>query len=324
MNYLITGGAGFIGSNLAARLVAKGERVRILDNFSSGKRDNIASLSDSVEVIEGDIRDYWTVTRAVIGMDYVLHQAALPSVPRSVKNPLTTNAVNIGGTLNVLEASRQASVRKVVFASSSSVYGESEQLPKREETVASPLSPYAITKLTCEHYCRVYWELYRFPTVTLRYFNIFGPHQDPASEYAAVIPRFITRLLQGQAPVVFGDGEQSRDFTYVDNCVQANLLAVSTDDMVGTQFNVACGEQYTLNELLRQLREIIGVDIEARYDPAREGDIRHSRASIEKLGHFGYQPAISFREGLRRTVDFFKSEEAASCRAPQTENRQPQ
>lgn len=307
MRFLITGGAGFIGSNIAANLVEKGDQVRILDNFSSGRRDNIEGLPNSVEVIEGDVRDYWTVAKAVDGMDYVLHQAALPSVPRSVKNPLTSNAVNIDGTLNVLEAAKNAGVKKLVYASSSSVYGESEELPKHEEMSPSPLSPYAVTKITCEYYCRVYWELYRFPTVSLRYFNIFGPHQDPASEYAAVVPRFITALLEGRPPTVYGDGQQSRDFTYIDNCVEANILAATNNQIVGTHFNVACGGQFTLNELLDKLRTIIGVQIKAEYDPPRQGDIRHSFATIDKLVKFGYRPAVGFEEGLRKTVEFFRA-----------------
>jgi UDP-glucose 4-epimerase len=307
MKFLITGGAGFIGSNIARQLAADGNRIRILDNFSSGRRENLEGLPESVEVIEGDIRDFETVTKAVTGMDYVLHQAAVPSVPRSVKDPVTSNAVNIDGTLYVLEASKRAGVKKVVFASSSSVYGESEELPKNEEMPPSPLSPYAITKLTGEYYCRVYWELYRFPTVSLRYFNIFGPHQDPASEYAAVIPRFITALLKGKSPTVYGDGEQSRDFTYIDNCVEANLLAATNDKIVGTHFNVACGAQFTLNELLDTLRRIIGVTIEAKYEDPRPGDIRHSYATIDKLARFGYRPKVGFEEGLRQTVAYFRA-----------------
>jgi len=307
MRFLITGGAGFIGSNIAARLIENGDQVRILDNFSSGRRENIEGLLNSVEVIEGDIRDYWTVAKAVQGMDYVLHQAALPSVPRSVKNPLTTNAVNINGTLNILEASKEAGVKKLVYASSSSVYGESEELPKHENMNPSPLSPYAVTKLTCEYYCRIYWKLYRFPTVSLRYFNIFGPHQDPTSEYAAVIPKFITALLEGTPPTVYGDGEQSRDFTHIDNCIDANILAITKDQIVGTHFNVACGGQFTLNELLDKLRTIIGVQIKVKYDQPRQGDIRHSFATIDKLTKFGYQPKVSFEDGLRQTVEFFRS-----------------
>ncbi len=306
MKYLITGGAGFIGSNIAARLVEMGETVRILDDFSTGRRENLKALQDKVELIEGDIRDIATTRKAVGGMDYVLHQAALPSVPRSVKDPLTSNAVNVDGTLNLLEASREAGVKKFVMASSSSVYGESEELPKHEGLRPDPLSPYAVTKLTNEYYLKVFWELYRFPTVALRYFNIFGPHQDPKSEYAAVVPRFITDLLAGRQPVVFGDGEQSRDFTYIDNCVQANLLAASNNDIVGDYYNVACGARFTLNQMLDILRSIIGTDIKAKYDPPREGDILHSYASIDKLEKHGYKPSVGFEEGLRRTVEFFR------------------
>lgn len=308
MKYLITGGAGFIGSNIARKLLEQGHTVRILDNFSSGRAENLADIIDNIELVEGDIRDYWTVTQAVKGIDYVLHQAALPSVPRSVKNPLTSNEVNINGTLHILEASRVAGVKKLAMASSSSIYGESEVLPKHEGMTPSPLSPYAVTKLTDEHYCRVYWQLYKFPTVCLRYFNIFGPHQDPNSEYAAVIPKFITALVERRSPVVYGDGEQSRDFTYIDNCVEANLLAISNDKIVGDAYNVACGGRFTLNELLDKLREIIGVDTKAKYDPARPGDIKHSYADVSKLGAFGYDPKIGFDEGLRRTVAFFAPE----------------
>ena len=307
MKYLVTGGAGFIGSNIARHLLQDGQEVRILDNFSSGRHENIADLEGKVEMIEGDIRDYWTVIKAVKGVDYVLHQAALPSVPRSVENPLTSNSVNIDGTLNMLEVSKNAGVKKFVLASSSSVYGESEELPKHEGMTPSPLSPYAISKLTGEYYCQVYWQLYGFPTVSLRYFNILGPHQDPASKYAAVVPRFITSLLEDKQPVVFGDGAQSRDFTYIDNCVAANILAATSDKIVGDVFNVACAGQFTLNELLDILREIIGVDTPAKYDPERPGDIKHSYADVRKLIKFGYDPKVDFKEGLKRTVEFFKA-----------------
>ncbi|MBU8933319.1 MAG: SDR family oxidoreductase [candidate division Zixibacteria bacterium] len=310
MRFLITGGAGFIGSNIAEALVANGDDVRILDNFSSGHEENLAGLEGKIEVIEGDIRDYWTVLNAVDGRDYVLHQAALPSVPRSIKNPLTSNEVNINGTLNVLEAARQAGVKKFVMASSSSVYGESEELPKHEGLRPSPLSPYAVTKLTAEYYLNVYWELYGFPTVALRYFNIFGPRQDPGSEYAAVIPKFIIALAENTPPTVYGDGEQSRDFTYIDNCVQANILAATDDRIRGDQFNVACGGQFTLNQLLDQLRNIIGTQTKANYEETRQGDIKHSFATIDKLGKFGYNPTVGFEEGLRRTVQFFREVKA--------------
>jgi len=311
MKYLVTGGAGFIGSNIAERLLELEHQVRILDDFSTGRPENLATFADRVEVIEGSICDPATVNRAVKGMDYVLHQAALPSVPRSVADPVTSNAVNVDGTLNILEACRQLGVRKFVMASSSSVYGESEELPKHEGMIPSPLSPYAVSKLTNEYYCRVFWQLYKLPTVCLRYFNVFGPRQDPKSEYAAVVPRFITRLQAKKAPIVYGDGEQSRDFTYVDNAVQANLLAVETDAMSGGVFNCACGSQYTLNQLLDRLRKIIGVNLKAQYDPPRQGDIRHSFAAIDKLRKFGYQPTVGFDDGLKKTVDFFTAHPVA-------------
>lgn len=306
MKYLVTGGAGFIGSNIVKKLLEKGEDVKVLDNFSTGQAHNLAGLEDKIEIIDGDIRDYWTVVQAVKGVDYVLHQAALPSVPRSVENPLSSNEVNINGTLNLLECARMAGVKKFVMASSSSVYGDTEELPKHEKMVPSPLSPYAVTKLTDEYYLKVYWELYKFPTVALRYFNIFGPNQDPSSGYAAVFPKFITAMLLGEQPVVFGDGEQSRDFTYIDNCVQANLLAATNDDIKGDYFNVACGAQYTLNDTLDMLRKVIGCDIEAIYADPRPGDIVHSYASIDKLKKFGYNPEVGFEDGIRRTVDYYK------------------
>lgn len=308
MRFLVTGGAGFIGSNIAKELVRMGEKVCIFDNFSTGKIDNLASIIDGIEIVDGDVRDYWTVTKTVKNIDYIIHQAALPSVPRSVKNPLTSNAVNVDGTLNLLEAARLSGVKKFVMASSSSVYGETVELPKHEDMSPAPLSPYAVTKLTNEHYLRVYWKLYKFPTVALRYFNIFGPFQDPNSAYAAVFPKFIMALLNGEQPVVYGDGEQSRDFTYIDNCVQANLMAATNDNIVGDCFNVACGCQYTLNEMLDILRDIIGTDIQAKYIAEREGDIKHSYASVSKLQEYGYKPKIQFKEGVRRTVEFYKNQ----------------
>ncbi|MDZ4723548.1 MAG: SDR family oxidoreductase [candidate division Zixibacteria bacterium] len=305
MKYLITGGAGFIGSNIARKLIEDGEHVRVLDNFSSGKEENLVEIINDIELIEGDIRDYWTVSSTVKGMDYVLHQAALPSVPKSILNPLSANAVNIDGTLNVLEASRLAGVKRFVMASSSAVYGESVELPKHEGIIPSPLSPYAVAKLTNEYYCKVYNDLYKLPTVALRYFNIFGPRQDPKSEYAPVIPRFITLLHSGQKPTIYGDGEQSRDFIYIDNAVEANLLAARNPALSGQVFNVANGFQCTLNQLLERLRQILGVNLPAEYAPAREGDIRHSYASIEKLKSYGFNGSVGLDEGLQRTVAFF-------------------
>ncbi len=306
MKYLITGGSGFIGSNIAHHLLEKGEQVRILDNLSTGRIENIEPIIDQVEFIEGDIRDLWTVTQAVKGVDYILHQAALPSVPRSVENPLTSNEVNLNGLLNVLYAAREAKVKKVVLASSSSVYGESEVLPKHEAMTPSPLSPYAITKLTGEYYLKVFWELYKLPTVSIRYFNIFGPRQDPKSDYAAVIPKFITLMKQGKKPTVYGDGLQSRDFTYVQNAIEANILAATSDEMVGDSFNVACGAQFTLNDLIDKLKVILKVDVEAIYADERAGDIKHSYADIDKIKKLGYKGEIDFDEGLKRTVASFE------------------
>jgi nucleoside-diphosphate-sugar epimerase len=305
MKYLVTGGAGFIGSNIVEKLLQLGHEVRVLDDFSSGRRENLASFVKNIDLVEGDIRDFDTACRAVKTMDFVLHQAALPSVPRSVADPITSNAVNITGTLNMLEASRRAGIRRFVMASSSSVYGESEELPKHEKMMPSPLSPYAVNKLTDEYYCRVYWGLYQLPTVCLRYFNVFGPRQDPKSEYAAVIPRFITALQNGTKPTVYGDGGQSRDFTYVENAVNANILASENDKMSGGIFNCACGAQYTLNQLLDKLRKIIGSEVQANYDPPRAGDIRHSFAAVEKLKQQGFKVTVDFEEGLKRTVAFF-------------------
>ncbi len=306
MNYLITGGAGFIGSNIALTLVEQGDNVRVLDNLASGFRQNLKSVEDKIEFIEGDITNFDTVTKAVKGMDYVLHQAALPSVPRSVKDPISSNEVNITGTLNLLQASKESGVKKFVMASSSSIYGESEELPKHEQMETLPLSPYAVTKLAGENYCKVFWELYRFPTVALRYFNIFGPSQDPGSEYSAVVPKFITSLLKGESPVIYGDGEQSRDFTYIDNCVQANILAATKENIVGHNFNVACGSQFTLNQLVDELKKIMNVNVNTIYKDERVGDIRHSYASIDKFKQAGYNPHVSFEEGLRKTIDFFR------------------
>jgi UDP-glucose 4-epimerase len=306
MKYLITGGGGFIGSNIAHELIRRGEEVRILDNFSTGRKINLAGIEDSIELIEGDIRDFWTVREAVEGIDCVLHQAALPSVPRSVKNPLTSNSVNIDGTVNLLEASRQAGVKRFVIASSSSVYGDTPELPKREDMSLNPLSPYAVTKLAGEKYCKVFYELYGLETVALRYFNIFGPRQDPKSEYAAVIPKFINAFLAGKRPVIFGDGEQSRDFTFVANAVEANILASKSETAVGKYYNIAVGGQYTLNTLIKMLQDIIGVDIEPIYDPPRRGDILHSYADITRARkELNFDPKVDFPTGLKKTVEWF-------------------
>lgn len=307
--YLVTGGAGFIGSHIAERLVREGFPVRVLDDFSSGKAANLESIRNEVELIEGDIRDVNLVSEATKGVEIVFHEAALGSVPRSVADPLTTHEVNITGTLNVLLAARDAGVRRVVYASSSSVYGETPVLPKREEMTPQPLSPYALSKLSGEYYATVFKHVYGFEVTSLRYFNIFGPRQDPESQYAAVIPRFIAALLSGESPVVFGDGLQSRDFTYVDNVVEANLLAAEADGVAGQAFNVACGGRYTLRDLLSRLKSIIGSEIEPIHEPARTGDVRDSQASIEAAERMlNYRVSVGFEEGLRRTVEWYRKQ----------------
>jgi UDP-glucose 4-epimerase len=311
--YLVTGGAGFIGSHIVEELVHRGERVRVLDNFSTGRRENLTSFLDHIELVEGDLRDLPTVRRAVEGVDYVLHQAALPSVPRSIADPLASNAANVtGGTLHLLVASRDASVRRMVCASSSSAYGDSPILPKQEEMLPRPKSPYAVSKLTGEHYCRAFTEVYGLETACLRYFNVFGPRQDPASQYSAVIPLFIMAMLQGESPTVHGDGLQSRDFTYVANVVQANLLAAAAPNVAGRVFNVACGQRHTLLDLIAALDDILGTQIAPTHTDPRPGDVRHSLADITAAREaLGYRVQVDFYEGLRRTVDWYKERFAA-------------
>jgi len=307
--YLVTGGAGFIGGHICERLVRDGHSVRVLDDFSSGKKSNLESFRDEVDLVRGDIRDARLVNEAMKGVDIVFHEAALGSVPRSVADPLTTHEVNMTGTLNVLLAAREAGVKRVVYASSSSVYGETPVLPKREEMTPQPLSPYAISKLVGEHYATVFTHVYDFEVVALRYFNIFGPRQDPESQYAAVIPRFLTALLNGKAPVVYGDGLQSRDFTYVDNVVEANLLASEADGAAGRAFNIACGGRYTLLDLLARLKIILGSDIEPIHEAGRAGDVRDSQASIEAAQRaLGYRVSVDFDEGLRRTAEWYRAQ----------------
>jgi nucleoside-diphosphate-sugar epimerase len=300
---LVTGGAGFIGSHLAERLCRDGHRVRVLDNFATGRRESLASIHDEVELVEGDVRSYEQVHRCVRGCELVFHQAALPSVPRSVQDPVTSHESNATGTLNVLLAARDEGVRRVIFASSSSVYGANRELPSREETPALPIAPYAVAKLAAENYCRAFSEVYGLETVSLRYFNVFGPRQDPLSEYAAVVPRFSAAMLDGRPPMVYGDGEQSRDFTYIDNAVEANLLAANASGVDGQVFNIACGEAITLNTLLEELRGITGSEVEAVHEAPRPGELRHSLADISRAREtLGYEPAISLQKGLSRTV----------------------
>ncbi|MBD3168991.1 MAG: NAD-dependent epimerase/dehydratase family protein [candidate division Zixibacteria bacterium] len=308
MKYLVTGGAGFIGSNIVRKLIEQGKSVRVIDNFSSGRRSNIEPILDQIEFIEGDVRDFWTVNRAVQGIDYVMHQAALPSVQRSIDNPLTSNEVNINGTLNLLEAARFHKVKRFVYASSSSIYGDTEVMPKNESMPPSPLSPYAISKLAGENYCRIFYQLYGLETVALRYFNVFGPNQNPYSQYSAVIPKMITALLKGKQPTIYGDGEQSRDFTYIDNVVNANLLACRSEGGVGKVMNIACGDEYSLNILMGKLNSIIGSEIKPIYTDSKPGDIKRSLADISLAReNLKYETTVGLDEGLLKTVEYFRS-----------------
>ncbi|MCI0567239.1 MAG: SDR family oxidoreductase [Acidobacteria bacterium] len=304
--YLVTGGAGFIGSHLVRELVSRGETVRVLDNYVTGKRENLIPGAEGLELMEGSVDDPAVVDRAMQGVDFVLHQAALGSVPRSVEDPLTTHAANLTGTLVLLEAARRAGVRRFVYASSSSVYGDTPQLPKLETMQTVPLSPYAVTKLGGELYCGVFHRIYGLETVSLRYFNVFGPRQSPDSQYAAVVPRFMSALASSDSPVIYGDGMQSRDFTYIDNVVQANLLACTAPSAAaGQAFNIACGASFTLLDLLREMGKISGKNIQPRFEAARLGDVRDSLAGIGKAQELlGYQAAVTFQEGLRRTLHF--------------------
>jgi nucleoside-diphosphate-sugar epimerase len=306
---LVTGGAGFIGSHLVERLLKEGYAVRVLDNFSTGKRSNLSSMLSDIELVEADLRDEDAVERTVKGTDFILHQAALGSVPRSIDDPLTTHECNSTGTLKLLIAARSAGVRRVVYASSSSVYGNTPTLPKVETMATSPLSPYALSKLTGEIYCRLFTSLYGLETVSLRYFNVFGPRQDEKSQYAAVIPRFSAALLNGTRPVVFGDGEQTRDFTYVENVVEANLLAMTgLADAAGEAFNVACGERYSLRQLALELSRALNLPLELEYTDPRPGDVRDSYADISKATKLlGYHPNIGFREGIAETARWFEA-----------------
>ena len=306
---LVTGGAGFIGSNLTEALLQRGHFVRILDDFSTGKRENLIfdKAYPSPEVIKGDIREFSTCQKAVKGIEYVFHQAALPSVQRSIEDPETSNAINVGGTLNILLAAREEKVKRVIYASSSSVYGDTPTLPKHEEMPPDPLSPYALQKYIGEQYCRLFYQLYGLDTISLRYFNIFGPKQDPNSLYSAVIPKFIDALLQGRPPIIFGDGEQSRDFTYIENVVQANLLAMSAEHLHGEAINIACGKRISLNQLLNVLKEILGSKLSPIYQEPRQGDVKHSLADIRKGKEIlNYEPTVGIEIGLEKTVYFFR------------------
>ena len=305
--YLVTGGAGFIGSHIVRRLLADGCAVRVADNLCTGDRERLRDALSSIEFMDADLADPVACDGAVEGIDYVLHQAAIPSVQRSIRDPIATNRANVTATLNLLESSRKYGVKRFVYAASSSAYGNTAALPKHEDMPPSPLSPYALQKFVGERYCKMYYDLFGLHTVCLRYFNVFGPGQDPNSEYSAVIPRFVTRMLAGETLTIFGDGEQSRDFTYVDNVVEANMLAVRAAAGAGEVFNIGCGARFSLNQLIRELEAILGVTARLQYLPERTGDVRDSLAAIDKArSQLGYQPKISFETGLHLTVKSFR------------------
>jgi len=305
---LITGGAGFIGSHIATRLVEQGHRVRVFDNFSSGHRSNLAHLAGRVEIVEADLRDAAACVKACQGVEFVFHEAALGSVPKSVEDPQTSHDVNINGTFNVLRAAVQAKVRRVIYAGSSSAYGDTDVSPKHEELCPQPLSPYAVQKLTGEEYLRAFHVCYGLETISLRYFNVFGPRQDPKSHYAAAIPAFVSAILRGAAPMVYGDGEQSRDFTYIDNVVDGNVLAMKAERTGGEAVNLACGGQITINEVIGAINRVLGTRIQSKYLPPRAGDVRHSCADIRLATKLlGFRPAIAFEDGLRRAIDYYRS-----------------
>jgi UDP-glucose 4-epimerase len=307
---LVTGGAGFIGSNIAQALVARGDKVRVLDNFSTGHRANVAAAGSGIELIEGDITDAPTVAKAVKGVDCIFHEAALASVPRSVENPLATNAACVTGTLIMLDEARKAGVRRLVYAASSSAYGDQPTSSKRESDLPAPISPYGAAKFAGESYCQAFWATYKFETVCIRYFNVFGPRQDPHSQYSAVIPLFITAMLAGRQPTIFGDGHQSRDFTFIDNVVHGNLLAADADAelVCGRTFNVANGRTTSLLELIDLLNEYLGTSIRPVHAAARVGDVKESLADITQARQrLAYEPQVSFEEGLQRSIEYYRS-----------------
>jgi nucleoside-diphosphate-sugar epimerase len=307
--YLITGIGGFIGSSLARALLAKNEQVRGVDNFATGKRENLQEILSRIDFREADILDLDAMHKASAGVDFVLHQAAIPSVPKSVLDPVGSNQANVDGTVNVLVAARDAKVKRVVYAASSSAYGDTPTLPKHEAMTPDPISPYAVAKLASERYMISFFRCYRLETVSLRYFNIFGPHQDPSSQYSGVLAKFITQMLRGEQPSIYGDGEQSRDFTYIDNAVEANLLACHAppSQAAGKVFNVATGRRVTLNETFQLLRGMTSYKGQPNYGPERGGDIKHSLADISQAEKYlGYKPKVDFEEGLRRTVEWYR------------------
>ncbi|MGH9406126.1 MAG: SDR family oxidoreductase [Terriglobia bacterium] len=307
--YLVTGGSGFVGSHVVDELLKRGEKVRALDNLLTGRRENLAHARDRIEFFEWDIRELDKIRPAFEGADYVVHLAALPSVPRSVEDPVTSNAINIDGTLNVLVAARDAKVKRLVFSASSSAYGDNPEFPRIETQTPRPLSPYALGKLAGEQYCRLFTELYGFEAVALRYFNIFGPRQNPYSPYTGVLTIFISSYLQGNTPTIFGDGEQSRDFTYVANCVEATLLACTAAGAAGKVINVGCGKQFTLNHTIAMLNQIMGCEVKPAYGRPRAGDVKDSLADISLARKLlGYHPRVSYEEGIEKTIDWYRQE----------------
>lgn len=313
--FLITGIAGFIGSSLAHALLQKGEQVRGIDNFATGKRENLAGILDKIAFQEADLLDLDAMKRACQGADYVLHQAAIPSVPKSVLDPLGSNRANVDGTVNLLVAARDAKVKRVVYAASSSAYGDTPTLPKREEMIPNPISPYAVAKLASEYYMASFYRCYGLETVSLRYFNIFGPRQDPSSPYSGVLAKFITQMLAGEQPTIFGDGKQSRDFTYIHNAVSANQLACRAPaaEVAGRVFNVATGTRFDLNQTFQILQGLTGYSGEVKYGPERAGDVKHSLADISRAAkHLNYRPEVQFEEGLKRTIAWYRTQANAA------------
>ena len=306
MKFLVTGGAGFIGSHIVDALVKNGDKVCVLDDLSSGRRENLEGVADKIKFVEGDIRDKVIAAKAMDGVDYVLHQAALRSVPKSLGNPKLYNDVNINGTLNILETAKEAKVKRIVFASSSSVYGETDRFPQREDFYPRLISPYALTKLAGEYYCRIFSEIYGLETTSLRYFNVFGPRQSLENQYAVVIPKFITCMLKDENPPIHGDGKQTRDFTYVENVVQANIKAVTAPDIKCEVFNVACGKNYSVLDIIKYVNKILKKDIKPKFTPTRAGDIKDTLADISKAKKLiKFDPRIGFEEGLVKTIEYF-------------------
>jgi len=306
-NYLVTGGAGFIGSHIVERLVSQGESVRVLDNFSTGKRENLTSFASKIEIMEGDIRSLDDCRRACKGIEVVFHEAAVPSVPKSVADPQTSHEANVDGTFNMLMAARDGKCRRLVYAASSSAYGDLPELPKRETARPQPLSPYAVAKLTGEYYLRAFFHCYGLETVSLRYFNVFGPRQDPKSQYAAAIPAFVSAIMRDEPPTIYGDGEQTRDFTYIDNVVHANSLAANAERTQGEVVNIACGERVTVNAIIQQINRLLGKQVESNYVDPRPGDVKHSLADIEQARQvLGYEPIVKFDDGLAKAIEWYR------------------